>query len=419
MVTLSGRQDAATLAASLGKQDAVRALAQRAGLGAVGTYQTQVGDYLATIGHALGRLANHAVELRDGAGLPGASVRLVSGRHSRRLAAPLHLCGMPDCFTPSSPMAYSPDLDVLEIAGGYVCHYPDGPLIVSAAGDAIARDFSSPFAGLVHFYETPLRRILDDAVRINGTALVLADDVRPLNFCHWLVDWLPRLSVLGEQVRSADLFVVVPKLTAAYQWDTLQLAGIAPERVIQLGNMQALRADRLLATSDLHIVPHPGHKAAPWLTSWLRASLGYASFVQSADAPSRRRKLYVSRGDAEGRRVFDEAALMTALRPFGYQMVTLGTATIEQQIALFAGATHIVAPHGAGLTNIVFAQPETTLVEIFPRSYGTAAYYVLAAGLGIRYASYIADDIMPGSRAQLDDINLDAADFVLRCGHLL
>ena len=69
--------------------------------------------------------------------------------------------------------------------------------------------------------------------------------------------------------------------------------------------------------------------------------------------------------------MFDEAALMTALRPFGYQMVTLGTATIEQQIALFAGATHIVAPHGAGLTNIVFAQPETTLVEIFPRSEDT------------------------------------------------
>jgi capsular polysaccharide biosynthesis protein len=90
-----------------------------------------------------------------------------------------------------------------------------------------------------------------------------------------------------------------------------------------------------------------------------------------------------------------------------------------RQIATFACASHIVALHGAGLANIVFADPSTTLVEIFPESYGTAAYYVLAAGLGMTYASYISDRITAGSRAQLDDIEVDMADLLARCGDLL
>ena len=92
---------------------------------------------------------------------------------------------------------------------------------------------------------------------------------------------------------------------------------------------------------------------------------------------------------------------------------------MARQIATFASASHIVAPHGAGLANIVFADPATTLVEIFPASYGTAAYYVLAAGLGMTYASYIAHAVSPGGRAQLDDISVDIPDFLARCRALL
>jgi capsular polysaccharide biosynthesis protein len=308
---------------------------------------------------------------------------------------------------------------VLEVRDGYFCHFRDGPLVVAPGGDVVLRDFSSRFAGLVHFYETSLRQVLADAVRIDGTVVVMADDVRPLNFCHWMVDWLPRLAVLGEQVHRPDTFVVVPPLGADYQWDTLRLCGFPRERVVQLDVMQGLRARRLLVPSDLVVIPHPGHKAAPWLTDYLRSALGYGAFLAGLDGPPRRRKLYISRGDATGRRVLNEADLIARLAPLGYAAVSLTGMPAARQIATFASASHIVAPHGAGLANIVFADPSTTLVEIFPASYGTAAYYVLAAGLGMTYASYISHRISAGSRTQLDDISVDLDDFVARCRHLL
>lgn len=407
------------LPAAMGKVEAVRALALRAGLSGHDAEGMRAGETITAIGRVLGRLANPHVEFRDGGTIPGASARVVHGKQVRALAEPLHLSGMPGCFTSASPTAHSPDFAVLDLPDGYFCHFRDGPLTVSPTGDVVARDYSSRFAGLVHFYDTRLRQVLADAPRIDGTVVVLADDVRPLNFCHWIVDWLPRLAFLGERARRPDTFVVVPPLDAAYQWDTLRLCGFPPERVIQLDAMRGLRARRLLVPSDLAVIPHPGHKAAPWLTTYLRASLGFGAFLGGMQGPPRRRKLYVSRGDAAGRRVLNEAALIAALAPLGYEEVSLAQMPMARQIATFASASHIVAPHGAGLANIVFADPATTLVEIFPASYGTAAYYVLAAGLGMTYASYIAHAVSPGGRAQLDDISVDIPDFLARCRALL
>jgi len=419
VASAAGGRGATPVPASLGKVEAVQELAARAGLAEFDASGPKVADTIATIGRALGRLSNPHVELRDGAAIPGATVRTVFGRGVRDLAEPLHLSGMPGCFTAASPTAHSPEFRVLEVPDGYFCHFRDGPLVVSPNGDVVARDFSSRYAGLVHCYETPLRQVLADAVRIDGTAVVIADDVRPLNFCHWIVDWLPRLAFLAEQARRPDTFAVVPPLDADYQWQTLALCGFSRERVVQLDVMQGLRAKRLLVPSDLTVPPHPGHKAAAWVTDYLRGTLGYGAFLAGLDGPPRRRKLYVSRGDATGRRVLNEAELEAALALLGYEPVSLSGLPAPRQIALFAGASHIVALHGAGLANIVFADPAATLVEIFPASYGTAAYYVLAAGLGMTYASYISDRITPGLRPQLDDISVDVPDFLARCRHLL
>ena len=354
--------------AAMGKVEVVRELGARAGLAEFDPADHTVADTIAAITRALGRLSNPQVELRDGAAIPGATVRLVHGKGVRDLAPPLHLSGMHRSFTAGSPTAHSPDYRVLELRDGYFCHYRDGPLTVSAAGDVVARDFSGRFAGLVHVYETPLRQVLADAVRIDGTAVAIADDVRPLNFCHWLVDWLPRLAFLAELARRDDTFVIVPPLGADYQWDTLALCGFSRERVVQLDAFQGVRAKHLLVPSDLPVPPHPGHKAAAWVTDYLRGTLGYGVFLAGLDGPPRRRKLYVSRGDAGGRRVLNEADLLARLALLGYEPVTPGEMSAARQIAAFACASHIVALHGAALANVVFADPSATLVEIFPRA---------------------------------------------------
>lgn len=403
---------------SVGKGEAMREVARRAGLAESDAH----GEAMAILRHAagvLGAAANPQVALRDAAEIEGAATRPVFARHARLLRAPQHLSGMPACFTPSSPEAYSPDLTLLTLPGGYLCHLPDCPVIVTSDGGSVVRDYSSRYAGLVHHYDIALPTLLAGAQPVDGTVIVLADDVRPLNFCHWLIDWLPRLAVLGELAQRPDTYVAVPPLNARYQWDTLRLCGFDAARVIELSSWQALRARRLLVTSDLQDVPHPAHKAAPWTLHYLRATLGFGAMLNGLSGPQRRSRLYLSRRTGVGRRVVNEDALFLALARRGYRLVDTNGMSIEEQIATFASATHIVAAHGAGLANIVFSAQSATLVELFPRSYGTPAYYALAGGLGMTYASYIADEVIAGSRDQIDDFAVDVADFLEKAGALL
>ena len=353
------------------KVEAVVTLSARAGLEDADVAGESVATTLIALGRILGLLRNEHVKLRAAAEISGVSLQHYYGKGVRSLPPPNHRSGMPSCFTDVSPVAHTPDFRVLNLPGGYVCHLPDGAVVVTGQGDTVVSDYSSRFAGLVHFYDADLRQMLADAHQVDGTLVIISDDVRPLNYAHWIADWLPRIAFLGERALRDDTYVLVPPLDSAYQWDTLRLCGFPPSRVIQLGRFQSVRARQLLVPSDLNAIPHPGHKAAPWLLNYLRATLGYGAFLAGLNGPQRRGKLYVSRNDSLGRRVVNEDALLAVLTRAGYRTICLADLSATQQIAAFATASHIVAPHGAGLANVVFANPATSLVELFPVTYGS------------------------------------------------
>jgi capsular polysaccharide biosynthesis protein len=60
--------------------------------------------------------------------------------------------------------------------------------------------------------------------------------------------------------------------------------------------------------------------------------------------------------------------------------------TFSEQVKLFAETEIVVAPHGAGLTNIMFCPEKTVVVELFgPPHYIRPDYFQLAHNLGLQY----------------------------------
>jgi prepilin-type processing-associated H-X9-DG protein len=78
------------------------------------------------------------------------------------------------------------------------------------------------------------------------------------------------------------------------------------------------------------------------------------------------RRFYAGRlpGQARNRAVRGEAELLDMLALFDIQPVAFESLSPFEQIGLMANAELMVAPHGAGFANMLFADPAATVVEL-------------------------------------------------------
>jgi len=371
------------------KEWAIAAVAQAAGVASVDIHS---GDYteLFAAAEIVGLPRNDDMKFRPATEIAGAvwhsgivaeprKFNAVDRLGSRR-AGPGHE------FAGGGPFAAS-SLDMLELPGGTVMRLAGAAIVVAADGVSVTGEVSSEYARLLHVYDVDAAGLLAEARHVPGTAFVLMSDIGDGNYCHWLIDELPRLALLCHRT---DVTIVIADVPVPWRRDLLDILGIAPERIVMLGSHEALRADILLVPNATRDMQHPARKGAAWVFDWLGSHVGLPALARCVPAAPTRR-LYVGRGDATGRRLLNETALLRVLEPAGFVSVTLAGKSVAEQVGLFAGAEAIIGLHGAGLTNLVFCAAATSVVEIFTPGFGNPCFGLISAANGLRHATYCAE----------------------------
>jgi hypothetical protein len=87
-------------------------------------------------------------------------------------------------------------------------------------------------------------------------------------------------------------------------------------------------------------------------------------FAEPPTAPTRR--LFLGRGEGSRRRLADEAKFVEHAARYGFENVSMDGRTVADQARLFAEAAFVIAPHGAALTNVLFATPRAQVLELLP-----------------------------------------------------
>lgn len=199
-----------------------------------------------------------------------------------------------------------------------------------------------------------------------------------VSYYHYLTDVLPRLAIL-EGIDAPVQRLYVPA-SLPFQRQLLELLGIPAERVIDADRVRHLQAETLVVPG----LPDADLKTPPWVVSFLRERLLEPAFER---VPGTR--LYLTRGSRRGNRIVtNEAEVVRALAPLGFTVIDPGALPVAEQIATFAGAEWIVAPHGAALTNLAFATPGAAVVELFAPDYVQGCYWKISEcvpGLSYRY----------------------------------
>ncbi|MDP3444046.1 MAG: glycosyltransferase family 61 protein, partial [Ignavibacteria bacterium] len=178
------------------------------------------------------------------------------------------------------------------------------------------------------------------------------------NYYHWMVDILPKLKMLQDAHVEYDwLYVTVdPKLP--FEKRTLELLGVDFNKVINSIEHPNIEADLLIAPS----FPSAPLYSPRWVIDYLRSEM--FSRVRPATI-NLSKKVFISRNKSNYRQISNEEDLFNRLKDIGFQRYYLEDLSVDDQIQLFAHADQIVAPHGAGLANLIFCKPGTAVVEIF------------------------------------------------------
>lgn len=195
---------------------------------------------------------------------------------------------------------------------------------------------------------------------------------------HWLIETLPRLYSLA-QIDEPVVLLMPDNLAAARQE---QLIGCLPPNVsLRLVPAGArLRVERFVLPSFLtrqwdFAFPPAEHLA--FVRDRLIAACGLSP------EPIQQERIYISRARARVRRVSNEAAVLDVLRPLGFRPWYLEDLPLAEQVRLFRDAEAVIAPHGAGLANLLFAG-RVPVLELTSRVV-SPVYFFLTLALGQPY----------------------------------
>ncbi|MBA3884872.1 MAG: glycosyltransferase family 61 protein [Acidobacteria bacterium] len=189
------------------------------------------------------------------------------------------------------------------------------------------------------------------------------------NHSHWLTAHLPKLLLL-KQLGSLD-DVLLPRDRTPAMDDSLRLIGLDPsafpqfdpERFLHVDELTVLGTDRF-RPELLRLVPEA---------------------CRVLDGPPPHRRVFISRSRAARRRLLNEEALWPLLAADGFERVHLEELPFDEQVSLMRQTSVLLAPHGAGLTNMLFCPPGADVIEIADLGFPNPNFYALAAALGHRY----------------------------------
>ena len=110
------------------------------------------------------------------------------------------------------------------------------------------------------------------------------------------------------------------------------------------------------------------------------------------------KNIWISRSKSKHRKIKNESEILPLLKKFNFEIVFPEEMTFEEQIKIYHGANIMGGLHGGGLTNILFMNPGTKLLEVRRENDNlNNCYYTLASELGINYY-YV------NSKSQGDDL---------------
>jgi capsular polysaccharide biosynthesis protein len=170
------------------------------------------------------------------------------------------------------------------------------------------------------------------------------------SYYHLLTDLLPHL------IDAPKIPVLVPEFMPVAFRDFLREAGFE----VQVLGTGMFQVEKLII---------PDMKTPDWNVAKIKKIRTFVDNLYpqlSSDKSNFKKQIYVSRKLAGRRHLANEQEFLGLLKKHKFRKVYLEQMSVREQVELFRSASHVIAAHGAGLTNVLFSPADVKILEIRP-----------------------------------------------------
>lgn len=224
-----------------------------------------------------------------------------------------------------------------------------------------------------HFYKYAIYKKLTEpsVIILHGNNLIVHNHWST-GYHHWLTESLRRLLYIDPSKYN----LIIPEDYPKFAFDSLDAFSF--KTIIKLPKRTGAKVKEL-------VIP-PNYKSGYFKQQQLLdlRNILFEHYKVSIKRPKKR--IYISRKSATRRKVENELELIDLLKDNGFLILELEDFYFSEQVKLFSDCEILISIHGAGLTNCIFMQENTYLLEFYKQ--GTFINYCferMANELNINY----------------------------------
>jgi hypothetical protein len=224
------------------------------------------------------------------------------------------------------------------------------------------------------------RQLMRGAVSVPGTCAVIFNP-HLRNYYHWMVECMLSLDMVARNLPDGTK-IILPGEVGLYRANGA--TGFDHRRIIDLlgfGHIPVIELDAEVC----HL------EEAVWIENYMIHDIPADAVCKFRDRVRRRlgrnlprsRRVYILRANARG--IANDDEVRAFCEENGFIAYRLEHTDDEEQIRIFQEAEFVIAPHGAGLSNLMFCEPGTKVIELCPDILFGPFFWQISEKLGLFY----------------------------------
>ena len=245
---------------------------------------------------------------------------------------------------------------------------------------------------------------------LKGSLIILTQGASAHNnYAHWMLDILPKIKLILSNIPVNQIKKIYFTKLKKYQYQSFNFLGLNSIKIIDANYFRHVKADQIIS------VTHPYYFKKKWfyaqsnLPSWIIRFLRNDISKKVKSKKKGYDKIFIDRSDSLQNhcKLINNNEVIKFLKIRKYKSLRLTNFDLLEQISIFKNCKSIIAPHGAGLTNLAFCKKKTNVIEIIPSDNKSLLYKRISEINKLKYKSIYLKKIHNNKNGDMN-LNLDA-----------